>query len=178
MDLLEPAGLVERDLLDRQRVVEVGDGRVVEGDVPVLADAHADDVDLNSLQKGGIPAAGLVGIALGPDVVHAGEGHLAEDGGAQEVAEALRGVGREPHVFVHVEGVDAVPFDAGRGGEGRQELVLGGRGGENHVNLLLDGKQFPDAGGDVGRGGFSHVAAGVIDSDREFSRHECFSYHN
>src|SRR6185437_4203549 len=43
IDLLLPADLVEVDQLDVERVVEIGDWRVVEGNVAVDPDAEADD---------------------------------------------------------------------------------------------------------------------------------------
>src|SRR4051794_12553367 len=44
VDLLLAAGLVEADDLDQKGVEEIGDGRVVEREVAVLADPRANDV--------------------------------------------------------------------------------------------------------------------------------------
>ena len=57
MHLLLPASLVELHGLHGERVVEVGDRRIVERDMPVLADAHADDVDGRVTEEGGVPRA-------------------------------------------------------------------------------------------------------------------------
>src|SRR5690349_15994949 len=44
MELLVPARLVKAHDLDKDGVEKIGDGRVVEGKVPVFTDAGADDV--------------------------------------------------------------------------------------------------------------------------------------
>ena len=45
LDLLHLAVVIELHELDRVGVVEAGDGRIIEGDVAILADAHAAQVD-------------------------------------------------------------------------------------------------------------------------------------
>ena len=57
VDLLAPAGLVQRHHLHIERVVEVGDRRVVEGQVPVLADAQAAEVERKLAQQFGVASA-------------------------------------------------------------------------------------------------------------------------
>ena len=52
-DLLPTAGGVELHDLHVERVVEVGDGRVVEREVPVLADAEAAEVE--RVRRGAAP---------------------------------------------------------------------------------------------------------------------------
>src|SRR5262249_42965337 len=70
VDLLLAAGVVERDDLGDLRVVEIGDGGVVEGDVAVLADAQAHDVDGGLAEQVGVAAAFGVGGRGAVDQVH------------------------------------------------------------------------------------------------------------
>jgi hypothetical protein len=44
VNLLKAAPIIERHNLDGLRIVEVGDMRIVESDVSVLADANAGDI--------------------------------------------------------------------------------------------------------------------------------------
>ena len=60
--LLEPAGVVELDHLDVQRIGEVRHGRIVEGEVPVLPDPQAAQVGGGAQQLG---VAGALGLRLG-----------------------------------------------------------------------------------------------------------------
>ena len=64
--LLQAAGLVEGDDLDLQRIGEIGDGRIVEGQVAILANAGADDVDGMGGQEGSVAAALCLGIGRMP----------------------------------------------------------------------------------------------------------------
>ena len=60
--LLATARVVELHHLDVERVVEVGDGRVVEREVPVLADAEAAEVERMVAEQRGVPLALGVGV--------------------------------------------------------------------------------------------------------------------
>jgi hypothetical protein len=44
VNLLDPAGVIEPNYLDQYRVFQVGNGGIIEGEVPILADAGTDDV--------------------------------------------------------------------------------------------------------------------------------------
>ena len=59
VELLGAAGRVEPDHLDEHRVEEVGDRRIVERQVAVLADAGADDVGRLGLEQVFVVEAGL-----------------------------------------------------------------------------------------------------------------------
>ncbi len=110
-ELLAPAGVVERyhdvGIVD----LEIG-RRIVEGEVRVLADADAGDVDLGRGQQGGVAAALLLrvgGVAV--EQVDGAEGQAVEEPLAQVAPEAGRVPLGEPEVLVEVEGGDAPPVD-------------------------------------------------------------------
>ena len=55
--LLTAAGFVELDDLHQQRIIEIGDWRIIECYMAVLADAYAGDVNLSALQQIAVPVA-------------------------------------------------------------------------------------------------------------------------
>ena len=58
VDLLLATGLIEFHHLDPLRIVEISDGRIVEGKMPILTDAKADDIERFMVDQRGIrPAA-------------------------------------------------------------------------------------------------------------------------
>ena len=112
-DLLAAAGLVERDDRVGGLRPEVG-GRVVEGDVPVLADADAGEVDRRLADRRLEPRAlgGRVRGVAADELEGAGRaGELREQPLAQESSERRGVVGGEPDVFVEVEAADLRPVD-------------------------------------------------------------------
>ena len=75
-DLLAPARVVELHDLDVEGIGEVGDGRVVERQVTVLADAEAAQVERVGTKQHGVAVA--LGVEVGRvavDVVERGERH-------------------------------------------------------------------------------------------------------
>ena len=66
VDLLQAAGRVELDHLDVERVVEVGDRRVVERQMPVLTDAEAAQVEWVPAQEPRVAVALGFGVARAP----------------------------------------------------------------------------------------------------------------
>ena len=165
MDLLHPAHRVQLHHLHRLFVAKIREGRVVEGDVAVLADAHADDVHALRQQRAVAAALGLGVRGLTVQVVHTSEGDLGKQPVPQEVPEALGRVGGQADVLVHVEGVDAGEVHRGIGGQGGQELVLGGGGGEDHPDHGLFRQQRPDPGGHVGGGPAAQLLPGLKGED-------------
>jgi hypothetical protein len=79
VDLLLPAGRVELDHLDVERVVEVGHRGVVEGQVPVLADAQAAQVERVAPQQVGVAGALGLGVAQPLHVVGGPGGRRLDD---------------------------------------------------------------------------------------------------
>ena len=89
--LLELAAIVELDDLDDERVVEVGDRRVVEREVPVLADTEAAEIDRVLLDQARVPRRFALGIARRPvDVVKVAEPQVRRDPLAHVALEARR----------------------------------------------------------------------------------------
>ena len=91
-------------ILDRTRIVEIGDRRIVEGDMPVDADAQHHDVDRRRGQRFGV-AVGSPGHAW-LDAGAPAERQRGRTGRLQPVGEALRRTGRQADILVHVEGRD------------------------------------------------------------------------
>jgi hypothetical protein len=140
-DLLLAAGFVELDQFDRVRIVEVGDGRIVEGEVSVLADTEATEIDGLGAEERSITRAlgqGLVGVA--GEIVKGRGAEAALYAFAEEPAEAGRvGVG-DSEVFVHVKEGDAGPVDGVVGGEVLEEADLGSGGSEEDGGVVLPGE--------------------------------------
>ena len=124
---LDEAGILGRVPVE---VVEAGDVGIVEGNVAVFSDAHADDVAGVFSEQSGVARALCGGVGTGRvDVMDAAEGDEAEEAVAQKIAESLRRVAVEADVFVHVEGVNAGEIH--RAGPARF-----GKGGQNGSVLL------------------------------------------
>ncbi len=78
--LLAAARLVEGDDLHVERVVEVSDRGVVEGEVAVLADAEAAEVERRRGEERRVPGAFRAGISgVSFDVVEGAERHLLDE---------------------------------------------------------------------------------------------------
>ena len=90
VDLLAAARIVELDRLDRQWVVKVGDGRIVEREVAVLTDAEADDVDRSLAQQLSISAALGIDRVAAVDQVDDARPNAVEQVAAQVSTEPLR----------------------------------------------------------------------------------------
>ena len=168
IDLLIAADLVELDGLDKLFILEISNGRVVECDMTVLADAHNDDVDLGCGEQGGVARRFLIGIGgVTLDVIDALEGHKTEDVRVKKVTEALRCGGIKTDVFVHVVRIDAIPFDSLVCNERSEHLVLRGSSGEDHGDLVFLGEQFTDLCGDILSCSCAHSGARVVYVDFE-----------
>ena len=89
--LLSLAGVVERDDLHRLGIVEVGDGRVVEGEVPVLADPQDGQRGPRLAQERRVaPALRLRIGRFAGQAVEGAHGHVGEEPIDQEAAEGGR----------------------------------------------------------------------------------------
>jgi hypothetical protein len=100
--LLLAALLVEIDNLDALRIIEISYMRVIECNVTVLTDAQENHIDRMLLENPVIPLDLFLRITLRSDEFDARKRKLVEDGTAEEVTEALRCVGREIYIFIHV----------------------------------------------------------------------------
>ena len=94
VDLLVAADLVERHDLGGFFIVEIGDRRVVEGDMSVLPDTHHYDIRRIFVYQRAVSFGFRFGVGRGGiDVIHRSERDPVENRPAQKVAEALWGVG-------------------------------------------------------------------------------------
>ena len=134
VDLLAPAGRFEFDDLDVARVGEVGHRRVVEGQVPVLADPEAAQVERILRQQVAVAAALRLGVS---ETLHVERGlgvRRLDDALPYPALEACGVVRSHPDVFVHVEDNGVGPgHPFGLVHQGLGEGQLGVTRGEHHV---------------------------------------------
>ena len=113
VDLLAPAWTVELDHLHVQRVVKVGDWRIVEGQVPVLADTETTQVERMCDQERCVPVA-LRRRFSGPvEAVSRLGARRFHDPFTDPPLEASLVVRTHSHVLVHVEDDGVGPGDVG-----------------------------------------------------------------
>ena len=86
----------------------------------------------------------------------------------QKIAEPLRRIGGKSDIFVHMIGVDAVPFDLFVFCKRRKHLVLRGRRRKDHVDLFLFRQKLRDLRLDVPRGGVPHLRTGIANFYLQF----------
>lgn len=177
MHLLLAAGGIEIDHLHDQGIVEKGHVRVVEGEVPVFADSQEHDIGRHPFEQLGVTTALGLGIGgLRIHAVHRVEPHLGEDPLTEELAEGLGRLGRNPDVFVHMEGIDTPPVDLGVREKRRQKLVLRRSGGEYDIHLPFAGEQRTEMGGNVAGGRLTELRPGIGPLDLQPSLCK-FGYH-
>jgi len=137
IDLLLARSLVERHHLDELGIGEVGDAGIVEGDMAVLPDTRAHDVDGPRREHAGVPLRLQRRVPAGPDQLDPAGANPIEEPVPQVVAETLGCRLVQAHVLVHVQGGHPRPVDAGRSREAVQHRVLRRRGREDHPDGLL-----------------------------------------
>ena len=166
--LLIPAGLVELHHPHRRRILEVAQGRIDEGQVPVLADAQDGQARGVLLEKCRVARAlGLQVGRLSVEAVEGADGHAVEEAVLDEAPEGRGMRGRHAHVLVEVERGDLRPFDRAVVAKRREELVLRGSRGEDHGRAAVALDEPLHVGRDQpGRGG-AHLGAVLVDLDRE-----------
>ena len=121
-DLLAPAGLVERDDEVGLLGVEIG-GRIVEGEVAVLADADERDVDRRRTRSPADLVGDLPRLVLAvEEVVRARCPSVANQPLEEVAAEACGMIERQADVLVEMEHLDARPVDARRGNQRFEKL--------------------------------------------------------
>ena len=142
-DLLAPARVVDLDRLDRQRVVEVGDVRIVEREVAVLADADQREVDPAVGEQRAVARASAAAV------------RTACRRRAARPARGGRGTrcGRRATCRTPARGRAAGPTYSSRwnastrdqsmpsASRAREDLGLRGGGGEDHPGARLDGEE-------------------------------------
>ncbi len=153
VDLLIAAGGVEPDQLDENWVEEIGDGRVIESEVAVLADPRTDDIGRLGEQPVLVGQAGLhrAVCLFAPNQPQPGtfQSDQPEEVLLKIAPKRRRMIGADSQIFVHVKGDDAGPVDLLVGHEAGQELVLTRRRGQDEVGLaghVLPVSDFPRDG--------------------------------
>ena len=136
--LLLAADCVQFDDFDGVRVIEMSHGRIVKGEVSVVADAEEAQVDGVGLQEAGVSFAfpdGFEGIAsqvmelAGRNApIHLFVKVMAETGGV---------MGGEAEVFIHVKEHDTIPLQARLVEEMIEKEQLGLAGGEDDAGGFL-----------------------------------------
>src|ERR1700752_374845 len=126
-DLLPLAGLVESDDDIRLLGVEVS-GRIVEGQVTILANPDERDVDVCGRDRAGGVRGDPAGIALPVKQVIGAQPGWVNQAREQVAAEAGRMFDRESDVLVEMKHLDRAPLDPRKGDKGLEEFELRGAG--------------------------------------------------
>src|ERR1035437_2402189 len=111
--LLLPAVWVQDDAFHHQRIFEVRDGRIVDGDVSILADPHKSQIDRTGGEQSRVARYFRVqvgGVAI--EILHATRANYFFHAGSDPFPKARRMVAGNTHVLIHVKDVHALPVDA------------------------------------------------------------------
>ena len=111
--LLAPAVRVQDDALHHQGIFEIRDGRIVESDMPVLADPHKCQVDRAGGEQSRVARhfrLQVRGVAF--EILHAAGVNFFLHAGSDPFPKARRMVAGNAHVLIHVKDVHSVPVDA------------------------------------------------------------------
>ena len=131
------ARVVDLDRLDDQRIVEIGDVRVVEGEMAVLADPDQGEIDAAVGEQAAVAGALDVGTAGGRraaiEQLDPARPHARPDPALEPLPERALVPERQPDVLVEMEGDDPRPVDVARLGEGIEEFGLRRRRREDHA---------------------------------------------
>jgi len=171
VDLLLAAGEVELDHFHEVRVLEVGHGWIVESDVPVFADSHANEIDGLLSEQRSVARSDCGGVFfLSGQRVKTGDRNMPEEMLSKVVPETLRMGGSEADVVVHVKRGDPRPIDdkAALSGinERSEKFVLRRRAREYHAGFALTGDDTVE----VGRDGAGRRAAQRRTINMDFDR--------
>lgn len=168
LDLLHFAGVVELHEFDPVRIVEAGDGRIIEGDVAIFADAEAAEIDGLRLEERGVPGDFVERqVALAVEVMELPGFDEEFHAFAHITTEARRVIAGDSEVFVHVEQGDLGPIDAAGLDESFEEPDLGITGGEDGGGGTLAGDDLGQVVSDLGRHGGGHVVLIAVDANGE-----------
>jgi len=166
VDLLESTGFVDVHDLHGAPVSEVGNVRIVEGQMPVLADAKHAQVDRLSLEDCFVSGAfsfQVLGRALHvlrpPDRNARTNVHLEPPSKGRWIVAA------QPDVLIELEDLDATPIDSVLTNQGVEEGLLGHGCREYRSNRALNTQHFPQLASYVERGRRSHLMCGWVDTD-------------
>ena len=125
VNLLLATSFVELDDFDGMWILKVRDGGVIEGDVAILTNPHADEVDGTFVHEGRV--AGDFGIEVVGFRANAVKFLWGDFGEEMFLLIGPKGCGMavaESDVFVHVKDGDFAPIDAGFLGELGEGFVL------------------------------------------------------
>lgn len=141
--LLPPARGIEHDAFRGDGSIEVGDMRIVKGEVAVFADADEREVDRRGQQPAAVTAHHFIevrGIAL--DAADRARMHALHKVVLDPIAETGGVPGGNPDVFVQLEGVDPVPIDVRQPREHADHFQLGIAGADHDACLATAASPF------------------------------------
>src|SRR5687768_4699004 len=150
---------------------------IIEGNMRVLANAHAHNVGRMSLQQVGISGTFDMGIAsVSIKIINGFEGQGTEQPILQIIAEALGGIFWQTNVFIHMKSVNPSPVDSRFFAQLIERFILGGCRRKNDINGLLIFLKLADLSGYLCAGILPKLTTGWIDKcfepvDRNFSCH-------
>ena len=166
VNLLESAGLVEVHDPHGAPVSEVGDVRIVEGQVSVLADTEHAHVDRRSSNDGFVPGAlscEVLGRAV--HVLRPLDRDARTKVHLEPPSEGRWIVAAQPDVLIELENLDATPIDLVLANQGVQEGLLRHGCREYRSNRALTTQQRPQLASDVERGRRTHLSCGWVDTN-------------
>jgi len=161
------ADIVQFDDLDVGWVVEIGNWRIVEGDMAVDADPKTDEVDWRLVHQGSIAAHFRIGIRFRCYPMHGGERQARKDMRIEPIREACGRCRIQPDILVHMEGGDAAPVDIRRAGKHSEHVRLARSGSKDHAHVRLAGEAFGECGRDICSSGGAHVCPRCKAFDRK-----------
>jgi hypothetical protein len=165
--LLLAACIVQLHHFDRMGIVEIRDGRIIEGEVPVLANAKTTEIDGLRAEK--VRVAGTLGqrlIGVTRKVMKYCGIHAMLDMFAEETTKTGRVRIGDTEVFVHVKEDHARPIHR-FGNQMMQKADLGCGGGENDCRTVLLGKGSTQVMGSRIGGGAGEKFESRVDVDQE-----------
>lgn len=109
--LLRPAGFIQFNRFNKQRIGEIGYRRIIERNMPVLTDAKADDINRRFIQQLRVSPALPFNIARPAQQLDPSGIDSAEQPFLQIVPEALMGLLRQADIFIHMKSVHPGPVN-------------------------------------------------------------------
>ena len=141
--LLKPAAVVQGDLADGKRIVEIGFMRIVEADVTVLPEPQKRNVDGRSREECGVTRAFQFDIGgVARQIVNCTGLNAIRDVLPDPATKTERVIGANAFVFVDVEYIYRLPIDIGHGRQQADHLQLRvGRREEDAGAALLENRR-------------------------------------
>lgn len=163
-DLLTAAGFIEIDEEVGIFGIEIG-GRIVEGEVSVLADADESEINGGSEQVvgGGAEKRGGIGVAV--ECVVTNDGGLIDEATLKIVGEAGWVSDGQAEVLIELKEFDGLPWDRGRGDEGLEKFELRGASCGDEAGDAGAGDGLAKERSGVRRGGQGKRISGLTNTE-------------